>query len=172
MHTMERTGWVNRDGVAELRQESFDDFFRVHRDPIFRAIALTIGDRDLASDATDEAMVRTYERWRRVREYRNPPGWTYRVALNWARSRQRRRKFRDDRAVPDLGTADDAPADPSLLDAVAALGVEQRSVIVLRFFLDWSQEQIAEALDLPIGTVKSRTTRAIDRLRHMRGVQP
>ena len=172
MPTMERTGWVTRDAVAELRQQSFDDFFRVHRDPIFRAIALTIGDRDLAADATDEAMVRTYERWRRVRDYGNPPGWTYRVALNWARSRQRRRKFRDDRPVPELGEVDRSPSDPGLLAAVAGLPVEQRSVIVLRFLLDWSQDQIAEALDLPVGTVKSRTARALERLRHMRGVQP
>jgi RNA polymerase sigma-70 factor (ECF subfamily) len=170
--TMAGTRPVTQDAVAELRQESFDDFFRVHREPIFRAIALTIGDRDLAAEATDEAMVRTFERWRRVRDYTNPPGWAYRVALNWARSRLRRRKFRDDRPVPEVGGIDESPSDPTLLAAVAVLPMEQRSVIVLRFFLDWSQEQIAEALDLPVGTVKSRTTRALERLRHMRGVQP
>lgn len=158
--------------VLELRQESFDDFFRVHRDRIYQAVALTLGDRDLAADATDEAMIRTYERWRRVRSYANAPGWTYRVAVNWARSHQRRRKFRDDRPVPDAPTKAIEPGDPELLAAVGALPMEQRSVIVLRFLLDWSQEQIAEALDIPVGTVKSRTARALDRLRHMKGVQP
>jgi RNA polymerase sigma-70 factor (ECF subfamily) len=165
-------GRTHVTGVAELRQVSFDEFFRVHRDRIFQATALTIGDRDLAAEATDEAMIRAFERWRRVRLYDNPPGWVYRVAINWARSQLRRRKFRDDRRVPDVVDGDDAPTDPGLLAAVAVLPLEQRSVIVLRFFLDWSQSQIADALGIPVGTVKSRTGRALERLRHMRGVQP
>ena len=159
------------EAVAELRQDSFDDFFRVHRDRIFRAIALTVDDRDLAAEATDEAMIRTYERWRTVHDYANPPGWAYRVALNWARSKLRRRRFRDDREIPDLGRLDDPPGDPQLVAAVARLPMEYRSVIVLRFYLDWSQEQIAEALDIAVGTVKSRTARGLERLRHAQGVQ-
>ena len=171
MLTITERRLVRGDFVAELRQESFDDFFRVHHDRVYRAIAMTIGDHDLAADATDEAMIRTYERWRRVRTYDNPPGWAYRVALNWARSKQRRHKFRADREVPDIASVDDPPNDPSLMAAVAQLPMEFRAVIVLRYFLDWSQEQIADALEIPVGTVKSRTTRALDRLRHMRGVQ-
>ena len=170
--TMARANPVTSEAVTELRQESFDDYFRVHRDRIYQAIALTIGDRDLAAEATDEAMVRTYERWRRVRTYSNAPGWTYRVALNWARSRQRRYKFRDARQVPELGGVDPDPEDPSLVAAVARLPMDQRSVVVLRYFLDWGQDQIAEALDVPVGTVKSRSARALDRLRKMKGVQP
>jgi RNA polymerase sigma-70 factor (ECF subfamily) len=159
------------DAVRPLRQRSFDDYFRVQRDRIYQAIALTIGDRDLAAEATDEAMVRTYERWRRVRTYENPPGWTYRVALNFARSRMRRRKYQSGRAVPELADQGDEMLDPALVSSLARLPIEYRSVVVLRYLLDWSQDEIAVALDIPVGTVKSRTTRGLDRLRTGRGVQ-
>jgi RNA polymerase sigma-70 factor (ECF subfamily) len=159
------------DAIRPLRQKSFDDYFRVQRDRVYQAIALTIGDRDLAAEATDEAMVRTYERWRRVRAYDNPPGWTYRVALNFARSRMRRRKYHSPVAPPEQPHFDAESLDPALVAALARLPMEYRAVIVLRYFLDWSQEEIGAALEIPVGTVKSRTTRGLDRLRAGRGVQ-
>ena len=116
-------------------------------------------------------MVRTYERWRRVSTYDNPPGWTYRVALNFARSRMRRRKYQSPAAVPEQPHHDAESLDPALTAALARLPMEYRSVIVLRYFLDWSQDEIAVALEIPVGTVKSRTTRGLDRLRTGRGVQ-
>ena len=54
--------------------------------------------------------------------------------------------------------------EPELDAALAALPVEQRSVVVLRYLLDWSEFQTAEALDIAPGTVKSRLSRALDRL--------
>jgi predicted RNA polymerase sigma factor len=102
--TMRKDPPMIDDAIRPLRQKSFDDYFRVQRDRVYQAIALTIGDRDLAAEATDEAMVRTYERWRRVRTYDNPPGWTYRVALNFARSRMRRRRYQSSAAVPEHHT--------------------------------------------------------------------
>jgi len=169
--TMRKNPPMADDAIRPLRQKSFDDYFRVQRDRIYQAIALTISDRDLAAEATDEAMVRTYERWRRVRTYDNPPGWTYRVALNFARSRMRRRKYQSPAAVPEQPHLDAESLDPALTAALARLPMEYRSVIVLRYFLDWSQDEIAAALEIPVGTVKSRTTRGLDRLRTGRGVQ-
>ena len=171
MLTMRKTPPMADDAIRPLRQKSFDDYFRVQRDRVYQAIALTLGDRDLAAEATDEAMVRTYERWRRVRTYDNPPGWTYRVALNFARSRMRRRKYQSPGAVPEQTHHDAESLDPALTAALARLPMEYRSVIVLRYFLDWSQDEIATALEIPVGTVKSRTTRGLDRLRTGRGVQ-
>ena len=69
---------------------SFEAFYRSTRPRIFRAIALALGDSDLALDATEEAMTRAAEQWREVGGFDNPAGWVYRVALNWARSRLRR----------------------------------------------------------------------------------
>jgi RNA polymerase sigma-70 factor (ECF subfamily) len=48
--------------------------------------------------------------------------------------------------------------------ALAGLALEHRTVVVLRYYLDWSHEQIAERLRIPVGTVKSRLSRALDQL--------
>jgi RNA polymerase sigma factor (sigma-70 family) len=60
------------------------------------------------------------------------------------------------------------PGDPDLATALSRLSVEHRSVVVCRFYLDWSVEETAAALGLPDGTVKSRLRRALDVLhRHL-----
>ncbi|NNC92996.1 MAG: sigma-70 family RNA polymerase sigma factor [Acidimicrobiia bacterium] len=151
--------------VGTLAPRDFEDFYRSRREQVFRGLTLTLRDRDLAADATDEAMARAYQRWRTVRSYNNPEGWAYRVGLNWARSRMRRtrrevRGFRlENRPAPEV-----APADPAIAAALAALPLSQRSVVVLRFYFDWSTEQVAKALGVPHGTVKSRLSRALERL--------
>lgn len=147
----------------------FEGFYSRERVPLYRALALTIGDSDLAAEAVDEAMVRAYQRWRRVCVYDNPAGWVYRVALNWAISRKRRR-----RPTPPLvpGAAFAAPPatpDAALTHAIASLPHNQRAVVVLRFHLDWSTEQIAHALKVPAGTVKSRLHRGLATLRNTLG---
>jgi RNA polymerase sigma factor (sigma-70 family) len=63
---------------------------------------------------------------------------------------------------------DDLP-EPELLTAVELLPIKYRSVVVARFFLDWSIEQTAEALSIPEGTVKTRQSRALERLRRRLG---
>lgn len=151
--------------VGTLAPRDFEDFYRARRDQVFRGLALTLRDRDLAADATDEAMARAYQHWRSVSSYNHPEGWTYRVGLNWARSRMRRTKrevrgFRmEDRAGVEI-----VPADPAIAAALEELPLQQRAVVVLRFYFDWSTEQVAKALGVPKGTVKSRLSRALERL--------
>lgn len=151
--------------LGTLAPRDFEDFYRARREQVFRGLALTLRDRDLAADATDEAMARAYQHWRTVSSYNNPEGWTYRVGLNWARSRMRKSKrevhgFRlDAKAAPEV-----SPPDPSLAAALEQLPLQQRAVVVLRFYFDWSTEQVAKALGVPKGTVKSRLSRALERL--------
>lgn len=145
----------------ELRKiVGFDGFYRTHRDRLCRALDLTVRDSDLAIEAIDEAMTRAAQRWDVVGSYDSPEGWVYRVALNWARSVFRRR-----RPLPWRGEAlwDTLP-DPDVSRAVAGLPVKLRIVVVARFYLDWSVPQIAEGLQIPAGTVKSRIHRALARL--------
>ena len=138
----------------------FEGFYRAHRDRLCRALDLTVRDSDLAIEAIDEAMTRAAQRWDVVGSYDAPEGWVYRVALNWARSSFRRR-----RPLPWRGEAlwDTLP-DPDVSRAVAGLPVKLRIVVVARFYLDWSVPQIAEGLEIPAGTVKSRIHRALARL--------
>lgn len=145
-------------------RRDFDAFYRDSRQDLVRALVLAVGDRDLGVEATDEAFSRALEQWADVSGYANPPGWVFRVGLNWARSRLRRRSLPLERIFSDSVHLDDLP-DPELLSAVEQLPLKYRSVVVSRFFLDWSIEQTAEALDIPEGTVKTRQARALSRLR-------
>lgn len=157
--------------VQRIREQSFEDFYRNHRDHMFRALSLTLGDHHLAAEAADEAMVRTYQHWRKVRDYRNPSGWTYRVGLNWARSRLRRAKREQPGVIPEIPRDDPEGTDPMLVQMIESLPLPSRSVVVMRYYLQWSHEEIAEALDVPIGTVKSRIHRAVADLRDRLGVE-
>ncbi len=155
-----------RVATASTRAQprEFEIFFRQEADGVYRALAATLRDRELAEEAAAEAMARTFEAWRRVRRYDNPAGWSYRVGLNWARSRLRRRDVAR-RLGPALPAETSEPFDGQLHAALLALDLDQRAVVVLRYLFDWSQDQIAAALDLPTGTVKSRLGRAVAKLR-------
>ena len=151
--------------VVRMQHVSFEAFYRQNRQNLFRALALTLGDRDLAADAADEAMARAYQHWRSVQAYDNQAGWAYRVGLNWARSRLRKRK-REILAdkMPEAAT-EVSFTDPDLDRAVKALPVDARAVVVLRHYMDWSTDEVARALQIRPGTVKSRLHRAIAELR-------
>lgn len=149
-------------------QRDFDEFYRACREEMVRALVLAVGHSDLGLEAADEAFARALERWAEVSGYENPEGWVYRVGVNWARSRLRRRTFTLEGMLAESVHRDDLP-EPELLTAVEQLPLKYRSVIVARFFLDWSIEQTAEALGTPVGTVKTRQSRALSRLRRRLG---
>ena len=132
----------------------FEAFYRTEADGLYRALTLALGDAELGHDAADEALARSYQHWRRISGYDNPAGWAYRVGLNWARNRLRRRSREIvSGQVPAVAVAG---AEPALIDALADLPLKVRSVVVLRYYLDWSTAQVAESLSIPEGTVKSR----------------
>jgi RNA polymerase sigma-70 factor, ECF subfamily len=147
----------------------FEEFYRAERSNVLRAVVFALDDADLGVESTDEALARAYERWDEVAAMRNPSGWVYRVAVNFGRNRlrrtllERRKPVPPDRDRPDL----EGVADPAVARALAALPLDQREVVVLRYHLDWSIDEIAEAVDIPAGTVKSRLHRALQRLETM-----
>lgn len=150
--------------VAAVAGLDFESFYRGGRDRVVRALALTLGDAHLAAEAVDEAMARAYQRWDRVSRLDNPGGWVYRVALNWSLSSLRRRlrpaRFHRDREPQDV----DQPAEPTVLAALDELAVDQRAVVVCRFYLGLNEAETAEVLGIRPGTAKSRLHRG---LRHL-----
>jgi RNA polymerase sigma-70 factor, ECF subfamily len=148
----------------------FDGFFLERHDAMVRALSLTLGDAELGRDAAAEGFARALQRWSRVSRYGNPAGWVYRVGLNWARSRRRKSRREllvDDAAADDQRTAPSDTADPSIAAALRSLSVDHRAVIVGRYYLDWSERELAEALDVAPGTVKSRLSRALAQLQEI-----
>jgi DNA-directed RNA polymerase specialized sigma24 family protein len=140
--------------------DGFSDFYRTTWPGVARALAVALGDRDLAVDATDEAMARAYPRWATLSGYDNPGAWVYRVGLNWARSHRRRLA----RRLPFAHPTEVPPvpvADPAVRDALLALPLKLRSVVVCRLLLDWSVDDTATALGVRPGTVQSRLHRAV-----------
>lgn len=133
---------------ADRAAGSFDAFYPWAFDQVYRSLVLTLGDAQLAADATQEALTRAYARWDDVAGYVNPAGWVYRVALNWARSTFRRRaRERLFSRLPAVAAPPPPPsADPAVTAALAQLPLSLRAVVVLRLYLDWPVDRVAAAL--------------------------
>ena len=114
---------VIEDAAGRLRPTDFEDFYRLSWSLVYRPLAATLGDADLACESTDEAMARAFARWDTVRNTGNPEGWVYRVAYRWALDRLRRRR-RLRLLLPRLGTHDHGDGymvEPGLDVALAGL---------------------------------------------------
>lgn len=152
-------------------KHNFEAVYGRYRGELVRALSITLRDDALAAEAVDEAFTRALHRWHVVGDFDNPQAWVYRTARNWATSRFRRRS-RDKRYAHKVGrpeSTSDATPDPQLTRALETLPVDQRNVLVLRYYLDWSVDSIAAALDVSSGTVKSRTSRALAELKRKLG---
>ncbi|MDE0805799.1 MAG: hypothetical protein OSA99_21045 [Acidimicrobiales bacterium] len=142
----------------------FIDFHRASRDQIAAALAFTTGSAALGAEAADEAVARAFARWSAVAAMDNPSGWVYRTGLNWARSwrrRHRREKLGADNH--QIGVTVDR-ADVDLARAMTDLDDKHRAVVVLRYYLGHSTADTAQILAVSEGTVKSRLSRALDKL--------
>lgn len=142
------------------------------------ALVLSTGDRPLAEDLAQEALVRVCERWDQVQHMASPEGWVFTVAMNLARSWWRR-AGRAVAATARLQTHQDLAPDVLLPDvaqrdwvrqAVADLPTRQRQVVALRFGADLSVVETAEVMGCAEGTVKSLTAKATARLRQVLSV--
>ena len=122
-----------------------------------------VGSRAEAEDVVQEALTRAAARWSRLRGYEVPELWVRRVALNLVNER-RRKAARRLRALLRLGPPPDVPAVPieqvAVAEALRALPVAQRQVVVLHHLIGLPVEQVAAELGVATGTVKSRLSRA------------
>lgn len=162
---------VGSSSVPVIAMHNFATVYENDRSRLVRALALSLRDDALANEAVDEAFTRAYHRWNTVGSFDEPQAWIYRTAHNWATSRFRRRsrdrKYAAKIARPEVTV--DTPPDPALASALADLPADQRQVLVLRYYLDWTIDACAEALDVAPGTVKSRTNRALKELNRTLG---
>ncbi|HWJ63966.1 MAG TPA: sigma-70 family RNA polymerase sigma factor [Acidimicrobiales bacterium] len=156
------TGAVRpRPRAATSVDAAFDALFVRERTAMVRVAYLLVGSEPLAEEIVQEAFASVYARWDRID---NHGGFLRQCVVNGARSALRRRSLERRKAqlLVDDGTA---PAGRELLDALAALPLGWRSVVVLRFYEGMTQEEIAVALDMRLGTVKSSLHRGLAKLR-------
>jgi RNA polymerase sigma factor (sigma-70 family) len=122
-------------------------------------------DRSTAQDLSQEALARAWLRWDRVGSLERPDAWTYRVALNLLRSKQRRSRLETRLRGRFADVEHDAPdpyvvAEVGQLDCVSGLSAHERRVLVLQFVEGARLDEIAQILGRPIGSVKSTSSRA------------
>ena len=149
--------------VEEDREAGFDELFARERRPMVQVAFLLVGSEAVAEEIVQDAFATVYERWARIDQ---PGAFLRRCVVNGAKRSLRRRALAR-RREPELieGAVDHDARE--LLDALAQLPVRQRSVIVLRFYEHMTQPEIADALDLRLGTVKSSLHRGLARLREV-----
>jgi len=161
---MQPHGDVTDDG-----NDRFAEFMNQSAHRLYRVAFLLTGDRGQAEELTQSALVRTYTAWARVRRD-DGYGYARRVLVNlhndWWRGR-----LRWERAV--ARTPDSPVGDPAagvverqrVAGALQGLTRRERTVVVCRYYLDMSEQQTADELNIAVGTVKSATARALAKLR-------
>jgi RNA polymerase sigma-70 factor (sigma-E family) len=161
---------VARDAAA-ANADGFAEFVVARERALQRTAWLLTGDWALAEDLVQTALVRAWPRWERIRRRDNPEVYVRKVMVNtwltWSR-----RKWRGEQAsasVPDRPAPGDHATETAtrvaVRQALAALTQRQRAVLVMRIFDDMPEAEVAQALNLAIGTVKSTTAQALAKLR-------
>ncbi len=160
-------------------RDAFAALVRRHQDGLYTLSYRMLGHREDAADVVQEAFLRA---WEKLKTLRQAPfkHWLYRIAVNLCHDQHRARKAQglppDDpqQQILRLRSADPGPESAALqrervrvvAEAVAALPEEFRAPLVLRDVRDLSYEHIAEVLEIPVGTVKSRLSRGRLQVHH------
>lgn len=149
-----------RGGSREAAAELFERYWGA----AWRAAYAVTGRRAMADDVAQDAFERAFAALGRFDERRPFGPWLHRIVVNRALDllRSERRLVGE---VVEAEWMDVRDGDVALLDAVSALPLQRRVVVVLRFGLGLTPSAIAEVLGVPVGTVSSRLARALDQLR-------
>ncbi|MGN6576365.1 MAG: SigE family RNA polymerase sigma factor [Nocardioides sp.] len=150
-------------------EAAFDDFVAGRYAALLRSAYLLTGNHHDAEDLVQTALIKAVGVWRRIAD--DPEPFVRRILVNENISRWRRHRGREvvgDVVVQERAGATELPDDR--LDLAAALGrltAKQRTVLVLRYYEDRTEQQTAELLGVALGTVKSQTRDALAALRRV-----
>ena len=152
--------------------DDFEEFARARIPHLYRTAWLLTGDQHHAEDLVQETLAKMFRVWRGLHRIHNPSAYAQTVLTRSFISLRRRRSWseRPTETVPEQA---DRSSDPALrltlLNALAELDHLDRVVLVLRFFEDRSVDDVAHDLGQSISAVKSRTQRALARIRTVLG---
>lgn len=156
--------------------DAFATLFEKYRVPVYRAALALTGDHGASEEVVMDTFGRAYKHRRRLRTDISPLPWLHKVALNLCYSRLGRRRLPSE-PVTDLlaERLPDATAGPAanaewaelriiVREGIVGLSEKHQAVVVLYYLEGRSLQETADALGLPLGTVKSRLSRARDTL--------
>lgn len=149
----------------DLDDGSFEEWYRAEHPRLITVLAAVTGDAEVACEATDEAFVRSYERWDRVSVMASRSGWVYRTALHEARRRIRRRLVERRLWLSRSDAATIPGPTGELWLVVADLPQRQREALVLRHVAHLTEIEVARVMSVSRGTVSSTLRDAYRSLR-------
>jgi RNA polymerase sigma-70 factor (sigma-E family) len=166
VHGVDRGGGV----AAETRDADFAAYMHARQPALLRTAYLLTGDAHTAEDIVATALAKLYLAWDKVRDRESVDGYVRRIIANettslWRRPWRRREVAAD--VLPERGREDayDDGRAAAVWRAVSSLPTRQRAVVVLRYYEELSEAEIADALGISPGTVKSQASRALATLR-------
>jgi RNA polymerase sigma-70 factor (sigma-E family) len=155
--------------VTDRRDRAIAALFDAHYAGLCRLATLLLEDPGQAEEAVQEAFLRTFVGWRRLRHTEHAGAYLRAAVVNQCRSRGRRRvteqrgnrmlwaETQDQTRSSDIERAGDVLA---VLDAIRSLPARQREAVILRYYADLSEADVARALGCSLGTVKSQLFKA------------
>jgi RNA polymerase sigma-70 factor (sigma-E family) len=160
-------------GRTAAEDEEFSAFMRSSVSSLMRAAYALTGDQQLAEDLVQSALARTYLAWGRLRDQANAQAYARKVMFHLQISSWRRRRPAEalmdappELAQPRGETSTSAVTTRvQMQEALNWLTPKQRAILVLRYLEDRSERETAELLGISIGTVKSQTSHALNRMR-------
>jgi RNA polymerase sigma-70 factor (sigma-E family) len=155
--------------VRDEDDRRFTDFVSVEQAGLLRLAVLLTGDRGLAEDLVQTALLKCYRHWGRLTRFGPPSAYVRRVMVTTHTS-WRRRLSSTEQVVESLPDRSDPAAeheadDEELRRALRALPPRMRTAVVLRYFEDLSEERTAELMGCSASTVNTQTARGLERLR-------
>ena len=159
------------------RREAMTAVISKYREPIFYHVVCIVKDRDEAYDLVQEVFIRACREHRFFNQDFKIKAWLYRVATNLSynnvRNRNRRATILERAKLPNRREADQlshvfaGEQNQQLMEAIGRLSDQHQQILLLRYFDELSYNDIAEVLDIALGTVMSRLSRAKSRLREL-----
>ena len=160
------------DAARRDADEALVALYTAHYRSLVRLSALFLHDTPAAEDVVQDAFVAMHASWRRLREPDSALAYLRQAVVNRSRSRLRHLKVVDKHAPTALVDAPSAESGAlrrlqrdDVMSAVRRLPQRQREVLVLRYYADMSEAQIAETMGISTGAVKSHASRAVAALR-------
>jgi RNA polymerase sigma-70 factor (ECF subfamily) len=158
--------------------QAFESLYQIHKGPIFRTALAITSDRSAAEEILQETFLRAFKHLHNIREGVSLSPWLYRITVNLAYDygKARSRKWQvaldgiiEQLIAPSSASPEQRVEDQELFELVyeviAKLETKQRVTLVLFYLHDFSLNEIAEIMDCPVGTVKSRLYYARENLR-------